>query len=369
ALLRSRSLSGLGDEPAIITGLNWDERAGTFRIGTYGGVTLTWPEKEPAPLATLAFPVSQQVRVGEALYVLEVGEFNPSETDYGILHHYGPEGSHDTLATGLRRAVDLQVADLDGDDRPEFILCEYGNLRGRLTLLTKGEKVSLLDVPGAIRTQVSDLNGDGRPDIVALVAQGDEGVYILYQTENGGFHPQRVLRLPPIYGTSWFELLDYDGDGDQDLVVVNGDNADYSNFLKPYHGLRLYLNDGQNAFTEAAFIPLYGATRVVAHDFDEDGDYDFAVTAYFPDWEREPAAGFVYLENVESADYDFRLRTTPAAANGRWLVLEKGDYDGDGDMDVALGNFPLFPGRQYPGVAEGWREAGVELLLMENTLR
>ncbi|MEO0735064.1 MAG: VCBS repeat-containing protein, partial [Bacteroidota bacterium] len=291
-LLQARSLSELGSERAVVTGLNWDERAGNFRVGTYNGQTLTWPEAMPSPLPKLTFPVSQQVRYGDMHYVLEVGVFIPNETEYGVLHRYGPDGSHDTLATGLRRTVDLQVADLNGDEQPEFIICEYGNLQGRLTLLINGEKRTLLDVPGTIRTQVRDLNKDGRPDIIVLAAQGNEGVFALYQQANGSFQQRQLIRLPPIYGTSWFELLDYDGDGDQDVVLVNGDNADYSHFLKPYHGLRLYLNDGQNNFTKVAFVPLYGATRVVAHDFDEDGDYDFSVTAFFADREREPAASF-----------------------------------------------------------------------------
>ena len=70
-----------------------------------------------------------------------------------------------------------------------------------------------------------------------------------------------MLRFSPVYGTSWFEMIDYDGDGDDDIVTVNGDNADESYVLKPYHGLRIYLNDGNNHFEEKYFYPFYGATR------------------------------------------------------------------------------------------------------------
>ncbi|MEM9529030.1 MAG: VCBS repeat-containing protein, partial [Bacteroidota bacterium] len=139
--------------------------------------------------------------------------------------------------------------------------------------------------------------------------------------------------------------------------------------LKPYHGLRIFINEQDGQFTQQAFVPIYGCTRVVAHDFDQDGDVDFATTAYFADWENEPNAGFVYLENTDASNFQFSLHTAPAAKDGRWLVMEKGDFDADGDMDLALGSFLLPPGRQYQEIATYWRSSGTELLLLHNTLR
>ena len=52
------------------------------------------------------------------------------------------------------------------------------------------------------------------------------------------------MRYQPNYGSSWFEMMDFDGDGDLDLITANGDNADLTYTQKPYHGMRISLNDG-----------------------------------------------------------------------------------------------------------------------------
>jgi hypothetical protein len=79
--------------------------------------------------------------------------------------------------------------------------------------------------------------------------------------------------------------------------ATNGDNGDYPAVLKPHHGVRIYLNDGKNAFEEHYFFPLNGAFKALAEDFDLDGDLDIAVISMFPDFEGRPEEGFVYLEN------------------------------------------------------------------------
>jgi len=91
-----------------------------------------------------------------------------------------------------------------------------------------------------------------------MTAQGYEGISILYQFGNLDFKAEQVIRFSPISGSSWFEVLDYEGDGDQDIITVHGDNGDKTPILKPYHGLRIHLNDGSNHFSEAFFYPFYG---------------------------------------------------------------------------------------------------------------
>ncbi len=90
---------------------------------------------------------------------------------------------------------------------------------------------------------------------MVLFAQADEGISIFYQEENG-FQEKRVLRFPSIYGSNDFELLDFNGDGYKDIILSNGDNGDKSNVLKPYHGIRIFLNDGTYNFSEKYFFPF-----------------------------------------------------------------------------------------------------------------
>ena len=285
-----------------VTGLNFDAGSGHFRVGSAEGATFYWPAPVESNVDSFRYthPVTADFRRGGYRYVTEVGRIEPNEATLGVVHRFGPEGEHDTLVTGLQRAVDTQVEDLNGDGRPELIVCEFGYRTGRLSLFTEsagGEREgrTLYEGPGSIRTQVADLNDDGRPDIIALVAQGAESVIAFYQTADFTFRKEVLVRQPAVFGSSWFELFDYEGDGDLDLAIANGDNADHSNVLKPYHGLRLFLNDGRAAFTESFFFPLDGCTHVIAQDLDGDGDTDFALTAYFADWHPRPVKWFCLL--------------------------------------------------------------------------
>ncbi len=306
--------------------------------------------------------------------LLEIGNIYPTEAHNGTLYRLQPNGSRTVVADSLHRPVYFLAEDLDGDGTDEIIVCEYGNYTGALTLLRVNSQGSytrqrLSGVAGSIRVVAQDMNGDGLKDLVSLHAQGDEGVDVYYQAAGGSFERQPLLHFSPVWGTSWFELVDFDGDGDQDIVTAHGDNADYSNVRKPYHGVRIYENAGDDVYSLRYFQSLPGATRVVVRDFDRDGDLDLAVACNFADYARDPEAAFVYLEQTGDAELAFTPRTTPAAADGRWLILEAGDYDGDGDDDLALGSFTLNPAPVPADVAERWRGDSVDVVVLENRMR
>jgi hypothetical protein len=172
------------------------------------------------------------------------------------------------------------------------------------------------------------------------MAQGDEGIDIYYNRGDGRFNRERILRFPAVYGSVFFEITDFNHDGHWDIVYVNGDNGDYSPVLKPYHGVRLFLNNGKNEFTEDYFYPIHGAYKALVRDFDSDGDFDIAVVAFFPDFFNHPEKSFLYLENISRPDtIEFKASTFPEAGMGRWITMEAADVDSDGDEDIMLGSF------------------------------
>ena len=114
-------------------------------------------------------------------------------------------------------------------------------------------------------------------------------------------------------------------------------------------------------------LPIYGATRVLAEDYDLDGDWDFAVMAHFPDWDNSPNREFCFLENKIPNQFHFESFTVHAASLGRWLVMDDGDFDQDGDVDILLGSYLLPMEKKYNSVMDQWNDDPVNLLLLENT--
>ena len=268
------------------------------------------------------------------------------------------------LFQNLRRPVQIAAADFNNDSRTDFLICEFGYLTGSLCWMenTGGQTYRrhvLRPLPGAAKAWLQDYNRDGRMDIWVLFAQGDEGIFLYTNKGGGKFSAQQVLRFPPVYGSSYFELADFNADGHPDIVYTCGDNADYSTVLKPYHGVYIFVNDGSNNFRQQAFFPIHGCYKAMARDFDKDGDLDLAAISYFADYATQPEESFVYLENT--GNFGFQPHSTEAAKWGRWLTMDAGDVDGDGWTDIVLGNFCIGP--VDPKLAYDWRKAPPFILL------
>ena len=270
---------------------------------------------------------------------------------------------------GLMRPVSLAAADLNGDGAMDWVVCEFGFIKGELSWLeNKGggryEKHVLRAVPGAIRVVVQDYNHDGLPDLWVLFAQGDEGIFLYTNKGHGQFAEQRILTFPPSYGSTYFELDDFNGDGHPDILYTCGDNGDFSTVLKPYHGVYIFQNDGHEHFTQRYFFPMNGCYRAMARDFDGDGDPDIACIGYFADFRSQPDEGFVYLENRGNGQ--FTPHTVAAARCGRWITMDVADIDGDGRPDILLANCSVGPG--FIKSATDWKK-GPSFIVLRNRMR
>ena len=156
--------------------------------------------------------------------------------------------------------------------------------------------------------------------------------------------------------------------GFDDIIYASGDNADKTPILKDYHGIYIFLNDGKLNFKQAYFYPLNGSYKAMVRDFDLDGDLDIAAISFFPDYLHYPEESFIYLENkgnLKFTDYSF-----PEAANGRWVVMDAGDMDADGDIDLVLGSFVYFlPAGDTTNLGNKWLTKGPSVIVLENTIR
>ena len=347
---------------------------------TFQGITVfnaAGEEESSFPLGNI--PVSLQRR-DAGFWFACIGHFFPREQPRGqvLFMKPTPEGlTRTVIAEGLPRLSDIQIADLNGDGRPDFVLCVFGNYVGRCGWWeqkpdgTYFEHV-LMDKPGALRSAVRDIDGDGHPDIAVLIAQATESMFVFSGDGKGGFSPHLLWQKPPSWGHSGFDLADFDGDGKTDILVTNGDNADFSTSPpKRSHGVRIMLNRGQWKFEEAWFGPMNGAYRAVARDFDLDGDLDIAAVSFFPDYDASPRESFILFENVsgpgaKQGRFRFEPSTFPECIVGRWLTLDVGDLDGDGDDDIALGSLIRMPVKVPDFLKDNWEKTGPSAVILRN---
>jgi hypothetical protein len=273
------------------------------------------------------------------------------------------------LIDSLKRPVHFDIKDLNKDGLDDIIVCAFGNYSGALLAFKnigegKYERLFLQNLPGARRVIINDFDGNGMPDILALMTQGDERIILLLNQGGFNFRISTLLRFPPVYGSSYFDVADFNNDGKFDILYTNGDNADYSMVQKPYHGVRVFLNDGNNDFNESWFFNMQGASQATARDFDNDGDLDIAAIAFFPDFDKHPEQGFVYFEN-DNGQYVPQI--TQMASKGRWLTMEATDIDRDGDCDLILAALDFNSGVPA-GLLDQWKKERTSLLVLRNSL-
>jgi len=359
-----------------ITFLHYDNNNKKLLYGDFLGRLAKYDfiKKKSYPIGQFGSAITDYTETNNIGYVTAVGYLNPSEISSGKIFVI-KDNKIKIIPEVFHRPVNTLVRDLNGNGKDELVVSEFGNLSGKLTLLIQDDSLHynkriLLNQPGAIRVLANDMNKDGKLDLIVLTAQGDEAIYILYQEDNLNFKVDKVIRFSPVYGSSWFELIDYDGDGDQDIITVNGDNGDKSDIPKPYHGMRININDGTNHFKEIYFFPMYGATRLVANDFDQDGDIDFGIVSAYPDYKDKPQYSFVYLEN-KSKDtiFNFTPHTFKKSLLGKWFLMDYGDIDADGDNDIILSSF-TYPFAPAPDkLLKFWKKNNVDIMVLVNKLK
>ena len=360
--------------PSLITALAYDENAKTFWIGNLNKQVFTWKPKEGITnKMNVSSPVSHFSFYKGSAFLTEIGDLFPSELSRGAFSATNAT-SEAPLITSLHRPVFSMLEDFDASGLPEVLICNFGKNSGSLSLYKKENNSApfveqvLLPMPGATKCFIRDMDGDGLKDIVALMAQGDESVYILFNRGGLKFDSHRVLRFPPDFGTTDMVLTDFNHDGKVDIITAHGDNADYSNIPKAYHGIRVHINSGNNKFSEKFFYPVYGVTKVLAEDFDKDGDIDLAATSFYAEYAQLKDEAFIYLENTNSEKYRFKTYVHHSEVPVKSLTMEAADIDNDGDTDLLLGNFAFSPVALPNDLKAKWESANYGLIIFENQL-
>src|SRR5213080_1764151 len=188
---------------------------------------------------------------------------------------------------------------------------------------------------------VADVNGDGLDDLFIGGAKGQAG-NLLVQRPDGRFVStnEKLLerdRLSEDLGAVFF---DADGDGHPDLYVVSG-GSEFASSRDPALQDRLYLNDGRGRFRKAiGSLPPedVSGSRVVAADYDGDGDVDLFVGGRVVPWHYGADPKSTLLQNDGHGHFsDVTKRLAPELEHvGMVTDAIWRDVDGDGRPDLIV---------------------------------
>jgi len=215
------------------------------------------------------------------------------------------------------------AADVDGNGHVDLVCCASGPNEVDVFLNsgggTFGAAVAYETGQTPYGAYVGDLDADGDPDIATANFNGHD-VSVLLNAGDGTFDTATNYSAGPgADSPRWVDGADLDLDGDLDLVCCNGYSYDLS----------IFLNDGDGMFTVQPFRPDLGESPnfLEVRDFNGDGLVDVVSV-------NAGGASLSFLAG--NGDGTFEAAIHSPVGGTLPYGIQVYDMDGDGDLDVVV---------------------------------
>ncbi|MBZ5599656.1 MAG: VCBS repeat-containing protein [Acidobacteriia bacterium] len=249
-----------------------------------------------------------------------------------------------SIVTG-QHPKSVAVADFNGDGKLDFATADPpvgGNL-GVSVVLGNGNGTFRPPLPVLVGFQpsfvnVGDFNHDGNPDLVVgdLTYCVASVIYILLGNGDGTFQPPVSYAVDKAGLLLSIAVADLNGDGVEDLAVINSCSADVS----------VLLGKGDGTFLKAVNYGVLSPASIATADVDGDGRLDLAVASGSGDISILKGNGDGTFQAATSFNIGSALIPTAIAAadlnhDGHTDLVVANTYGGSfnfGTADVLLGN-------------------------------